>query len=335
MNYSPHNEDARFLELLQKWRSGDFTRSDEQEINALASGDEFRRETLDGFFSHPEYDHATSISLLRDRIRAKHKSRRLGIPQILSLAAALTLLFSAIWFFNIRPIPTGTGEIAQQLPLPTDIQKETSTTALPAPTTATPRLDKVPASPSVNKDLEASQRAAGSGVDQGNDDIMAEKVQDNDLADATDKLSKSAQAPGVVRQESNNVATPREMAEESAKRSKASSDDAKPAPSYDEKKAKKEKAGKNISTTQPRDGWPAFRNYLNANAHLTALALANNVSGTVRLEFSLDGQSRPTGFQIIRGLGYGCDEEAIKLVKSVSWTGAPFQPVTVDVPFVH
>ena len=41
----------------------------------------------------------------------------------------------------------------------------------------------------------------------------------------------------------------------------------------------------------------------------------NNISGTVIVLFDTDSNCRAVNIRIEKGIGYGCDEEAIKLVK--------------------
>jgi TonB family protein len=68
---------------------------------------------------------------------------------------------------------------------------------------------------------------------------------------------------------------------------------------------------------------------------LPEAARQNNVSGSVRLKFRLDVNNQPIDFQIVRSLGYGCDEEAIRLVKAFTWQYGSEQELTVEVPFVR
>jgi hypothetical protein len=81
MDISTQNEDTRFLELLQKWQSGDFTRADEQEMNALAASDAFRREALEGILDFPTHDQATAILSLRRKIAGKSPRHRVLFHQ--------------------------------------------------------------------------------------------------------------------------------------------------------------------------------------------------------------------------------------------------------------
>jgi hypothetical protein len=334
MDISTQNEDTRFLELLQKWQSGDFTRADEQEMNALAASDAFRREALEGILDFPTHDQATAILSLRQKIAGKSPRHRVLFAPIMALAAALALIFGAIWFFNIRPIPVDNGQVAQELPTaPTEIPQPAATPPVTAtPGNSNPRLDAVP---TPSKAMEQNSRETESYSALESDDTAVDR-QVSAAPEAKKDIASTPQAPGVIVDQSTNVARPQEIAEESATRSaKKKSAAAKPVPSYDEGAADKAKAGKSALAAQPLGGWDAFRLYLSTNARLTAAARANNVSGTVRLRFQLNDKQQPADFKVIQGLGFGCDEEAIRLVKNFSWVSGDNQPITVDVPFVR
>ncbi len=59
------------------------------------------------------------------------------------------------------------------------------------------------------------------------------------------------------------------------------------------------------------------------------------MSGTVRLRFNINANGDPQGFITLRSLGYGCDQEAIRLVKDWVWVRGQNPTVTVEIPFVR
>ncbi len=345
MNLSAHNEDTRFLELLHKWQSGDFTRAEEQELHALAHDDAFRQEALEGFMSLPELDHAPALERLRGKIRGEQPRKRVLFPQLWAIAAALVLLFGAIWFFNIRPVPVDNGQIAQDLPQPAVNQPE------PEPPIAAnaPESRSSQSILSDNKQPSASN-AAGAGASPAfdknelespsnletivmNDSEDAPKI--SNVASSEDELKDTYQRPVVVADQSTNSAPPREMAE-SAARAKKQMESAKPSDDTDAlKKTSKAKAKQATINNQPAGGWDAFRTYLKTKGKLPPKALANNISGTVRIQFRLNDQNQPYEFKVLNSLGYGCDEAAIQLVKGYAWVRGNDQPVVVDVQFVR
>ncbi|GAB3920807.1 TonB family protein [Mucilaginibacter myungsuensis] len=87
-------------------------------------------------------------------------------------------------------------------------------------------------------------------------------------------------------------------------------------------------------------GEAALSRYIKSNTNYPAKALENGISGKVSLYFTVEKDGSLTDIKIARGLGYGCDEEAIRLFKaSPKWMPAKNngvvvrQLVTTLVPF--
>lgn len=66
---------------------------------------------------------------------------------------------------------------------------------------------------------------------------------------------------------------------------------------------------------EPAGGKRAFKNYLETNLRYPAQALEKKIEGRVIIEFTVKTNGNPTDFNIIKGIGSGCDEEVIRLVK--------------------
>ena len=71
---------------------------------------------------------------------------------------------------------------------------------------------------------------------------------------------------------------------------------------------------------------PRYRNFTafaKDNLIYPQEALDNDISGRVVLEFDLSAEGESSNYRVVKGLGYGCDEEAIRLVKAYSgWVPA-------------
>ncbi|MBT1709787.1 TonB family protein [Fulvivirgaceae bacterium PWU5] len=72
----------------------------------------------------------------------------------------------------------------------------------------------------------------------------------------------------------------------------------------------------------PAGGRGAYKQYLETNLHYPEQALANEVEGKVTIQFTVESSGRITDFKVLKGLGYGCDEEVIRLIKN----GPKWQP---------
>ena len=66
----------------------------------------------------------------------------------------------------------------------------------------------------------------------------------------------------------------------------------------------------------PEGGRKAFKQYLESNLQYPEQALKNEVEGKVTIQFSIGMTGQLTDFRVIRGIGYGCDDEVIRLIKS-------------------
>ncbi|MOA34470.1 Gram-negative bacterial tonB protein [compost metagenome] len=59
-------------------------------------------------------------------------------------------------------------------------------------------------------------------------------------------------------------------------------------------------------------------------------ALKNNIQGRVAVTFYVDTLGKVKDVRLLKGIGYGCDEEAIRIVKSMpDWIPA-IRPVKVQ-----
>ena len=81
-----------------------------------------------------------------------------------------------------------------------------------------------------------------------------------------------------------------------------------------------------VKLAQPVGGVRAYNKYLESNRQYPQQALDNDVKGRVIVGFDVGSDGRLTNFKIIRSLGYGCDEEVLRLVRE----GAAWHPTTED-----
>ena len=67
-------------------------------------------------------------------------------------------------------------------------------------------------------------------------------------------------------------------------------------------------------------GRDALRKFIKENMVYPAKALEEKIEGTVSLKYTIDHKGNVTDSHVISGLGYGCDEEAQRLVKLLKFT---------------
>jgi TonB family protein len=88
-------------------------------------------------------------------------------------------------------------------------------------------------------------------------------------------------------------------------------------------------AEKPIKMASPVGGRRAYNKYLEKNLKYPETALENKIEGKVTVQFIVDLKGDLADFAVIRSLGFGCDEEVIRLVKA----GPKWNPtMQADIP---
>lgn len=70
-----------------------------------------------------------------------------------------------------------------------------------------------------------------------------------------------------------------------------------------------------ITFATPAGGRTAFKKYIESNIQYPEQALVNEVEGRVTIQFTVESSGALSEIKVIRGIGYGCDEEVIRLIK--------------------
>lgn len=65
---------------------------------------------------------------------------------------------------------------------------------------------------------------------------------------------------------------------------------------------------------EPVGGFPAFYKYLGENLKYPLAARSNEISGRVYIEFIVEKDGSITNISVIKGIGGGCDEEAVRVM---------------------
>ena len=83
------------------------------------------------------------------------------------------------------------------------------------------------------------------------------------------------------------------------------------------KKSKKEKNF--LKLPEYPGGNDAFRKFIQKNMIYPKKAMENRIEGVVLLEYEVDDMGKVHNPKVANGLGYGCDEEAIRLVNLLKY----------------
>lgn len=67
--------------------------------------------------------------------------------------------------------------------------------------------------------------------------------------------------------------------------------------------------------TQPINGFNEYKNYLSGNLRYPVEARQKGIAGSVTVEFFVEPDGSLTNFRVLKSPGFGCDDEAIRLIK--------------------
>lgn len=85
------------------------------------------------------------------------------------------------------------------------------------------------------------------------------------------------------------------------------------------------------SSAKPEGGNKAYKRYLEENLKYPEAAETSEIEGTVVLELIINSQGQISNITIKKSLGYGCDQEAIRLVREgPKWEAAEKDGITVE-----
>lgn len=86
-----------------------------------------------------------------------------------------------------------------------------------------------------------------------------------------------------------------------------------------DKTDKPHKPHKFLKTPSFPGGQKSFKEFVDENLKYPEEAIKNNIQGTVYLKYMVDNTGRIENIVVTKGIGYGCDEEAVRLVKLISY----------------
>lgn len=335
-------DDARFLELVERWLTGAFTAADERELHALLDGDAFRQEAWSGFLALPEAEHEVQLAHIRRRLRGASPNRRQSLLLWMSAAAAvLVLVATAVLFWPQADQTTATAlreSDVEALVLPdtlADLLAAQDAAEAPASyRSAAQSTVPPPAAP-----LGEAAPAIADVAAQDDHYVAAEKQTAPEVVVAYE-TDPSARQEEVLRAAPALPAAGPPPADTPAK--VAATETGKPAPAASARKKRDSVAAKELAkpvtpapapvAAEPVGGWETFQTLVRQQARLTEAARANNIRGIVRLEFTVGPDGQPVDMKRLQSLGYGCDEVAERLVRAFEWMPAGARAVA-EVPF--
>ena len=83
------------------------------------------------------------------------------------------------------------------------------------------------------------------------------------------------------------------------------------------------------------DGPAAMQKFINDNIRYPEEARLQKIEGTVVIKFVVTKEGKITKATVVRGIGYGCDEEAIRVIQSMpDWKPGKYKNKEVPVNFI-
>ncbi|MBK8920366.1 MAG: TonB family protein [Saprospirales bacterium] len=337
---SVHTDDTRFLELLERWLTGEFTRSDERELHALTETDAFRQEAWEGFAALPGDQHEVQLDRLRQRLLGRAGGSRIPIGMWMAAAAILLLVVAVVYFFPNVQKPPAVSPAAQS----TNPERMPDSAIVAREPKAAGQPQSAQGVATADNEWTASESAHAEETSSPPVRIFEGLQPKPDLPDPVtvggpDKFLQNAPlnptpgGPAANYKPDNAPATDVTRQSEKAKADERAKDSTAAQPAASDKK--ESAAAETAPSGVPAGGWDNFHLYLRRNARLPDAARNNNISGKVRLQFTIGPDGKPANVLVIQPLRFGCDEEAMRLIREFDWSPAGAGPVIVDVPFVR
>jgi protein TonB len=86
---------------------------------------------------------------------------------------------------------------------------------------------------------------------------------------------------------------------------------------------------------EPVGGWAAFYKTLSENIKYPRQAERSGTKGKVFVEFTVNEKGQLSHFKILKGIGYGCDEEAKRVLALTQWNAGKQRGRPVNVKLVQ
>ena len=332
--------DKKLADLLEKWRDGDYSYADEQELERLcAEGDTFTRDAVDGHLAMPEEDHTQHLASLRTRLADRVKTRRRPwLSGILAAAASLALLITALWWFQYsekteleavntqkntpsaadRPVLTD-GNIDNQS------SKQKTIAGKPSPSFAKPTPPAIPSTtlPTTAADVVM---ADDDTKDLAHNEAKSESVQ---ISDNTYPQTSSNTYPET----SYNGYPPPRSADNAVQKSTEKATDAQKKAKSSYPAAPKPRVA---AAPFPAPNWDRFRTDMSTKLHLPQEAKDKGIGvATVTMILDINAlQGTVRSVLFVNRAGYGCDELAEQFVQQYKWVVTPGGPSELEVEVI-
>ncbi len=342
------------IHKFKKWLSGEITWEEEKQLRKEAAKDSMLADAMEGYEYFPNADHQQKIHHLNKRIRQRTgTSTNSNTFTLRAIAASLVLLISVglFWMVNQNWSLSSTENIAYQAPKETLVTKEAIEVSSvqekpkqspPIVSAPTPSKSAIKRSAGSDKIVSTSTTSPSASVPP------AKKQRSIEPAPSTsaqqEVLPENFHTPTIAKEV---IAVEAPITEEVPASTAASSSDEAIVTAFDksaEEVLKKEKKREEIedqqdaasialsrqassrSSLEQREDYLAaapsmpkkelLQFFLQENLRYPKKAKRKKVNGTLKLQYQLDRDNNLNNLKIIDSLGFGCEEEAIRLLRS-------------------
>lgn len=302
-----------FKDDIEKYLKGKLSPAEMHKLEMKALNDPFLAEALEGAESISANEFSADIKSINKKI---HSSSRTRYIWTLRIAASILLLISIAYIF-IKYEETEPQELAlqnkkemQSPAVVTDSVKDDSKIENENLLSFnSEKKDKEPAQKPSSDDTQPSvkrtndESPASTEETKPVEEILEEsklitKAEERELA-AEEQIQSQSQGFTELKKESRRVRT---EAFKSVSPSSTSNAGAALA---------KEDDSQDVVSPDP----PDYEIYLKSNLKYPQAAIANKIEGEVIVTFTVNVDGSPGDFKIEKSIGYGCDEELIRLIK--------------------
>ncbi len=81
----------------------------------------------------------------------------------------------------------------------------------------------------------------------------------------------------------------------------------------------------------PKDGYEGLYKFLSSEMKYPKPAIRSNTHGKVYVEFVINKNGEPSNMRVTKGIGHGCDEEALRVIALTKWNPGKQRGVPVNV----
>lgn len=302
---------------IKRYRSGKMTASERHALEREALNDPFLADALEGAEEVTSMDFTADVSKLDRKVEHRiHGPVMLWRQQTARIAAAVLILalatYSIIYLWpDNNPEPLALEQVKEHTIIPQERAASQDSSSAGSTITETNAVSaKQPSSPKRQRaqDVAAPDNAAGPlPLKEGQADAMEIRAE---VSGETEPEQAEKEAVGRTPSQQPAVqGLAMHLRSESAKKDDSellsevvvAGQQRKPVPLF--------------SATYPEGGLHKYRQYLEQSRQYPHEALAGKVEGRVVIEFVVEHDGSFGNMKIIQGIGSGCDEELMRLIR--------------------